>query len=85
MAWHPPFDLYHWFVNVFAGDINVFLAVSFIVIAALAGMFRMAGTVVGAVFGLFVILLSVYMGSITLLVVVIVALILGWLIARLFR
>lgn len=85
MAWHSPFDLYYWFVNVFAGDLTVFFAIAFLVIAALAGMFRMPSSVTGISFALFITLMAVHVGSIFLLIVVIIAILLALTLARLFR
>ena len=85
MTFHQPFDLYYYFVNVFAGNMTIFLAISFMAIAVLGGMFRMSGMVIGSIFALFVIMLVVYLGNLYLIVVVIVALILGWTLSRLFR
>lgn len=85
MAWHQPFDLYYWFVNVFAGSITLFLAISFLVIGALAGMFRMPTIVTGIMFGMFVIMLSAYTGTLYILVLLVIAMIIGWTIARLLK
>ena len=52
MAWHQPFDLYYWFVNVFAGSQELFLAIAFLCVAILAGMFRMPTIITGIMLGL---------------------------------
>ena len=85
MAFHSPFDLYYWFVQTFAGNMTIFLAISFILIASMTAMFRMTGSIAGIMFGLFVILLAAYVGNIYLLIIVVAAIIVGWTLSRLFK
>lgn len=85
MAWHSPFDLYYWFVNVFAGNMTIFLAIAFIVIASMAAMFRMPAMIVGLFFSMFIIMLSVSTGNLVILVLVIIGLIIGWSLSRLMK
>ena len=85
MAFHNPFDIQYWFVNVLAGDMTIFLAIAFLVIAALSAMFRMSSLVTGLMFMLFVIMLSVYTGSLVILVFIILGLIIGWSLTRLLK
>jgi hypothetical protein len=82
MAYHQPFDLYYWFVNVFAGNITMFLAIAFFVIASLTAMFRMPTIIVGVFFALFIIMLSVITGTLNILVLLIIGLIVGWVFTR---
>lgn len=56
-----PLDLESIFVNHLAGTANIFLFISMIVIATLAGRFRMNNTVAGIMFVLFAIMLSAFM------------------------
>ena len=85
MVWHSPGDLQYWFLNVFAGDITIFLAIAFIFIAAMTAMFRMPTIITGLMFALFVIMLSVYTGSLAILVLVVLGLIIGWSLTRLLK
>lgn len=85
MTFHQPFDLHYWFVNVFAGDMTIFLTIAFIAIAVIGGMFRMGGPLMGSIFALFVVMFALYLGNIYLIVIVIVALVLGWTLSRFFR
>lgn len=85
MSWHSPFDIYYWLVNVLAGSVTLFLALSFLVISALAGMFRMPTIITGLMFGLFIILLSVYAGTFYILLLFVIALIIGWTLVRLIK
>jgi len=85
MGFHLPFDLYYWFVTVFAGGLPIFLAISFLAIAVLAGMFRMPTIITGISFALFIIMLGAITGNLAILVYIGAALIIGWSIARLFR
>ena len=82
MAFKEPFDLYHWFVNVFAGSVEMFLAISFITIAVLSGIFRMPTLVTGVSFALFVIMLGIISGNLLILALIIAAIIIGWIFAR---
>lgn len=85
MAWHEPFDLYYWFVNVFAGSMSIFLAIIFIVIAAMAGMFRMPTLIVGIMFALFIIMEATVMGNLFTLVLFVIGLVIAWALARLIK
>jgi len=85
MAFVEPFDFYTWWVNTFAGDMQIFLAICFIFLAGLAGYFRMAPLAFGMLFALFVIILAPFVGGAFILVVIVVGLIMGWWIARTFR
>lgn len=85
MVWHQPFDLYYWFVNVLAGSWELFLAMSFLTIATLTGMFRMPTVITGIAFALFVIMLSAYTGTLYILVLFVLALIFGWALAKLIK
>jgi hypothetical protein len=86
MAWHSPFDLYYWFVNVFAGSMEVFLAIAFLVIAALSGMFRMPNIITGMMFAAFVIMLSASVDvPMFVLVLLFIAIMIGYSLARLFK
>lgn len=85
MAWHQPFDLYYWFVNVFAGSMTMFLAISFLIIAMMAAMFRMSVLVIGIVFTLFMILLAAVTGEMYILVIMVAGLIIGWSVSRIIR
>lgn len=48
-----PLELETWFVNVFAGSIDIFTAVVLLVIMGLAGYFRMSGVALIFMIGLF--------------------------------
>ena len=82
MGFHQPFDLYYWFVNVFAGSLEIFLAIAFVTIAFLSGTFRMPPIITGVSFALFVVMLGVISGNLLLLVLIIIAIIIGWIFAR---
>jgi hypothetical protein len=82
MAFHQPFDLYYWFVNVFAGNLTLFLAMAFFVIASLTAMFRMPTIIVGMFFALFILMLSIITGTLNLLVLLVIGMIVGWTFTR---
>ena len=85
MAYHSPFDLYYWFVQTFAGSIEIFFAISFVIIAMMAGMFRMASSVVAIMFGLFIVIFAYYTQNIYLVVIIAAAWFLGWSLVRFFK
>jgi len=83
MAWHQPFDLYYWLVNVFAGSLQMFLAIAFLVIAVMAGMFRMPTIIVGIMFALFIVIEAAIVGNLYIVALFVLALVFGWSMARL--
>ena len=56
-----PLDLESIFVNHLAGSGKIFLFISVIIIATLAGRFRMNNTIAGIMFVLFAVMLSSFM------------------------
>lgn len=84
MAFNEPFNLYHWFVNVFAGSLEIFFAISFLFIAVMAGMFRMPTMIVGVFFSLFVITIA-YISNLDVLAVVMIGLVVGYIFATWFK
>jgi len=63
MAWTEPFEMETWFVNVFSGSPDFFLAISLIVIASMAGFFRMTALTMFFMIGIFVLIFSPYIQS----------------------
>lgn len=83
MVWHQPFDLYYWFVNVFAGSLPMFLAIALLVIASITAMFRMSTLITGVLFLTFILMMSVAItGTYYIVALFLVALIIGWAVAR---
>jgi len=56
-----PLDLESIFINHLAGTGRIFIFISVIIIATLAGRFRMSNTIAGVMFVLFTIILSAFM------------------------
>jgi len=83
MAYHSPFELYHWWVTTFAGNISIFLAIALIGMTSLAALFRMPVLVIGMMFSLFIIMLSTYFQNFYIIVAVIGGLVVGWILIRL--
>lgn len=83
--YHSPFDLAYWFVNVFAGNMIIFLAIAFAVIAGMSAMFRMPNVITGLFFLLFLIMLSVTVGNLYIAALFILAIVVGWAISKLFK
>jgi len=80
-----PLDLYTNLVTTFAGNITIFIAIAFLLIAGLSAMFRMTNIIVFISFGLFVIMLSAYMQSIALIVLIVAGLAIGWGLSKLWK
>ena len=85
MAYHSPFDLYYWFVQVFAGSKEIFFIIALIIIAMIAGTFRMASNVVAIMFGLFTVIFAIYTQQYYLLVIIATGLFLWWALTRFFK
>lgn len=86
MVYHSPFDLYYWFVTVFAGSMTMFMAIAFLFIAMMGAMFRMPALIVGISFALFVIMMATYFGvGLLIIVMVIAAFAIMWVLSRLIR
>ena len=83
--YHSPFDLMYWFVNVLAGNMTIFLTIAFGVIAIMSGRFRMPNIITGFAFLLFVIMLSVTVGNLYIFALFILAIVVGWIVARFFK
>lgn len=58
MAIHSPLDFQYYFMNIFAGNANIFLFLCFIAIIALAARFRLNGYALGIISILFLALMS---------------------------
>lgn len=70
-----PLNLQCLLVNTFSGSIEIFTAISFIVISAMAARFRMPNSIFLVMIGLFSVLMSQYMRGIYVLVMIITGLI----------
>ena len=64
-----PLDLQTIFVNHLAGTQKIFVFISVIIIATLAGRFRMSGVVTGVMFVLFALMMAVFMPDIYFLAI----------------
>ena len=84
-AWLEPLKLETWFMNVFAGNPDYFMIISLLVIAGMAGFFRM--TTIGLFFmlGLFLFMFSEYTASSPMLAffAIIAGLVVGYVVSRL--
>lgn len=66
-----PLDLECLFVNTFAGSMDIFIGVAFLVIAIIAGRFRMMNITIGLMYGLFIILTTwIFTGWLLLLLLI---------------
>ena len=85
MAFIEPLDLQYILVNTFAGTVNIFIFISMLVIAVLAGRFRMPNIIVLTMFGLFAIFLASYINGLYAFVVIITGLVTFYSIGRLIK
>lgn len=85
MAYHSPFDLYYWFVQTFAGSTTIFFGIALVVMAMIAGMFRMSSNVLAIMFGLFIVMFATYTQDLYLVVLILAAWFVGWSIVRYFK
>ena len=85
MSFVLPFNLEHWFLVVFAGNVDIFFAVALLAIAAMAAYFRMPTEILVVCLGMFVAFMSYYLGGIFVFLLVLVGLGVAWTIARIMR
>jgi len=84
--WLEPLKLQTIFVNIFAGDPEYFLAIALIVIFSFAGYFRMTGSVLFFMVGLFILMFSGFiMGYWLALFSIFAGLIVGYTLSRIFE
>jgi hypothetical protein len=70
-GWIQPLDLECIFVNTFSGSMDIFMGVAFLVIAILAGKFKMMNITIALMYGLFVILTTwVFTGWLLLMLLI---------------
>ena len=69
MAWINPLDLQMLFVNTFAGNMNLFMILSFLAIAAMAAAFRMPNSLAMIMFALFGVMMAVYSSDFYFLII----------------
>ena len=72
MSFIQPLELETWIISVFSGSQDIFLAISIMVIAGLAGYFRMNGLTMFFMLGVFLIMFSNYITNYLLMIVAII-------------
>ena len=80
-----PLDLQTILINILAGNLNIFVFLAVIFIAALAAMFRMPGIIAMVMFVLFAIFLKEYVGGLFLIVILLVGISVFYGIGRIFK
>jgi len=85
MAFIYPLDLGKILINTLSGSLNIFIFLAFIFIASMGAMFRMPNLVLGAMFALFGIFLSNYVGGIYAFVIIISGLIIFYAMGRIIK
>lgn len=85
MAWIEPLELQTWFMNVFAGTPDIFLAIALFAISGLAAFFRMPILALFFMIGIFLLLFSSFITSpIIILIAIIGGLLIGFVLAKIF-
>jgi hypothetical protein len=86
MDWIQPLQLKTWFISVFSGGPDVFLAVSLLALFGLAAYFRMTALTMFFFVGLYVLMFSEHLTSpIFVIFSMIGGLIIGYLMVRFFK
>ena len=85
MAFHSPLDLQYWFLQVFAGTTEIFMAISFLAIGILSGKFGFPNVVTFSMFAMFILMLFAYSTGLPIIMVIILGLVIGFTLARIFK
>ena len=86
MTWIEPLEMETWFMAVFSGTPEIFLAVALIAIAGMAGLFRMKLLTMFFMIGVFLLMFSGFISSpIVILIAVVSALLIGYQVSRIFQ
>lgn len=85
MTFIEPLDLYSIFVPLFAGSMQIFLYIAFLVIAAMAARFRMPTEIAMIMFGLFGIFMASYAQDLFFLVIVVAGMAVFYSVGRLVK
>lgn len=82
-AWLEPLKLQTFFINIFSGNPDYFIAIAIIVIASMAGYFRMTSLTFFFMLGLFFLMFSDFaMSPVTTLLLIMSGLVVGFVISR---
>ena len=83
--WIEPLALQTWLQNVFAGTPEIFITIALLVIATMAGYFRMTSAGLFFMLALFLIMMSSFISSpLIVLMIVIAGLLIGYTMSRVF-
>lgn len=80
-----PLNLQNLLVNTLAGSINIFIFLAMVALSAGAAFFKMPNLVFGMMLGIFVVMLSNFLGGIYLIVLLISGFLIFNAIANMFR
>jgi uncharacterized membrane protein YvlD (DUF360 family) len=81
----PPLELETWIIQVFSGDPEIFTAIALLVIASMAGYFRMNTITTFFMVGVFLLMFSGFIApSLLILISILGGLALGYFVSRLF-
>ncbi len=71
MALIEPLNLQDWFINIFSGNVVIFVFVSVIVMSMMAAAFKMPNIVFGVLLGLFaVVFASLFPGLLIIIIII---------------
>lgn len=85
MTWIEPLELETWFVQVFSGSIDIFTALAILMIAGMAGYFRMPLMIMFLMIGIFFLMFASFISSPMLLLIALFGgLAIGYTISKIF-
>lgn len=84
-SWFEPLDLWQLLVNSLAGSVGIFFFLAFAFIAGLAAYFRMPNGVFIVMLVLFSVIMAPFVPSMWLLVLLLVIMVVGWQLVKIFR
>jgi len=81
-----PLNMEQWFIHVFSGSPDIFLALSIMVIASLSAYFRMNGAAMFLMLSIFLLIMTPFVNSVLVLVIFIfMGLGIGYWVGRIFN
>lgn len=85
MALIDPMDFEKIFINVFAGDINIFVILTIILITIIGAYLRLSDKIILSLLLLFVIIFADYLGILYVFIILVLGLVIFYWFARLFN
>jgi hypothetical protein len=85
MSFTEPLSMQEWFIQIFAGNPDIFLAIALITITAMAGYFRISNPILFFLLGMFLLMFASFVSSpIIVFIAVVGGLVLGLTLSKIF-